>query len=447
MLTSTLDFREVENLVAGIEERLAHNPPTTSAGAMHLLYLAPFAALSQPVRRSLAALVERDLPLPEPAQVRARGRPLRIGYVSGHLGDHPVGHVMSGLFEAHDRNRVHVTVFCDQDRSYEQGEYFERVRDGVDQMVFIQDLDDDKAAARIRAEAIDILIDINGYMRPIRVGLFARRPAPVQIYWMGHGGALGLSCHDFVIGDRAVIDDAEAAGYRERVIRLPVSFHAADRQAVDAEVPTRVECGLPPEGHVLCAFNHPRKIDRMAANAWMQILRDIPGSVLWLSRGPFPERALQNLSALAQAHKVDPKRLILADRIQDKRRHLSRHRLASLFLDTFRFSASATGVDALLAGLPIVTRRGSSFHSNIGTSLVHAAGLPDLIAEDTEDYIRIACGLLRSPDRLAEVRSRLEDGRASTLFGTKRLARNLEDVFEAVSRRPVADQPRMIEIT
>lgn len=364
-------------------------------------------------------------------------RRLHIGYFSPDFGDHPIGHVTAPVYGLHDRARFSVSCYSTYDRSKPDNVYHDRIRDGADAFVDVSHLSARQTAERINADGVDILVDLCGYMPSGRPDTLALRPAPIQVYWLGHGGGLGARYIDYVIGDPFVTPPEDDEFYVESIARLPDTFSSADRPPISDRAITRADQGLPEDGVVFCAFNNALKIDGGAFDCWMSILREVPGSVLWLNATK-NEETRDRLRGAAQSSGVEGDRLVFAGRVDDKSEHFTRHRLADLFLDTFRFNASTTALDALWAGLPVLTVAGPHFHSRIAAGYVTAVGMPELICETEADYRARAISLARDPAAVAALKDKLGRNRLTEpLFDDKLFVRNLETAFWTMWRNHV----------
>ncbi|MBV9523652.1 MAG: tetratricopeptide repeat protein [Alphaproteobacteria bacterium] len=440
------DFARQERAAPLIERRImsgaAEDTWTTLA---EVAYICPYLDLSQAVyRRTLDMLAARFpavqplAPVTAPALTGGRpDRPLRVGYVSTGFGNHAIGHVTRTLFAAHDRARFRVFGYPILARGADEAGYFTTIRAGFDEWRDLTALDDAEAAAAIRADGIDILVDLNGFLEGRRPGIFAYRPAPIQVFWLAHAGGLGLPFIDYLIGDRIVVPPGEERLYRERLVRLPLTYHCADTLPIAEETPEAAAEGLGGAPFVFCAFNNPQKIDRRIFMAWMRILAAVPESRLWLS-DPSGRPALQgNFRGIAEAAGIAGERIVFAGRIRSKSAHLARHRLAGLFLDTATVNAATTALDALWAGLPVLTLRGNRWASRMAQSMVAAIGLEDaLLAPDLAAYERRAIQFAGDPEALAAVTARLAQNRAThPLFDIARFCRHLERAFEGMWRR------------
>ena len=357
------------------------------------------------------------------------GRRLRIGYLSSDLRDHAIGYLMAGMFALHDRAAVEVfAYYCGIPQ---EDATKARIRDSVEHWRDIAALDDDAALALMLRDGIDILVDVNGHTRGARTRLLARRPAPVIVNWLGYPGSMGSACHHYIIADPHIIPPGEERFYTERVLRLPCYQPNDPLRPTGADrAPTRAEAGLPEDATVFCSFNGAQKITPFVFARWMEILRGVPGSVLWLLKGC--EEVDLRLRALAEEAGVAPERLAFAP-LAANRDHLARYALADLFLDTLPYGAHTTASDALWMGVPVLTVPGRGFAARVCASLVQAAGLDDFICATAEDYVAHAIALGRDRAPLAEARARLLAARGTALlFDTPALVRALEGLFQAM---------------
>lgn len=375
--------------------------------------------------------VEQSTPDPEvnpsdrrDAAIDLTGRRLRVGYLSSDLRDHAIGYLMAEVFELHDRNQVEVfAYYCGRK---DDGALNARIKASVEHWCDIREMDDDAAAAQIAADAIDILVDVNGHTRDGRAGVFARRPAPILVNWLGYPGTMGSPYHHYVIADDWIIPPAAEPYYTEKVVRLPC-YQPNDRKRAIAPRPTRAEVGLPEDAFVFCSFNGAQKLTRHTCERWLEIMRAVPGSVLWLL-DPGAETA-QRLADYAEQRGVERSRLVIAPKLANPF-HLARYPLADLFLDSFPYGAHTTASDALWMGVPLLTMSGRSFASRVCGSLVRAAGLPELVCDNPQTFVQRAIELANEPATVAALKAKLEVGRATCdLFNMEKLAASLEALY------------------
>jgi predicted O-linked N-acetylglucosamine transferase (SPINDLY family) len=378
------------------------------------------------------------LPAPVALPARAAGDRIRIAYVSTDFREHAVSYLMSGTFEQHDRARFQVAGFalCPDDGSKAQA----RLKQAFDRFVFVNDQSDAVIFRMMRDLAIDIAIDLTGYTNGLRPGIFALRPAPIQVNYLGHPATLGSPSHDYIVGDRIVIPDADREHYSEKVVQLPHSFHATDNKRAIAEAGSgRADFGLPAQGFVFCCFNASCKIGPDTFDRWMRIVKAVEGSILWLLGGnPVLE---DNLRREAVARGLTPDRLVFARHLP-LNQHQARLQFAGLFLDNLPFNAGTTASDALWSELPVLTIAGTTFAGRMAASILNAIGLPDLVAASGDDYERMAIELATQPGKLAAIKARLSQNRLTTpLFDTARFTRHLEAGFVAMHQRRLAGLP------
>jgi len=339
---------------------------------------------------------------------------------------------MAGLFEQHDRTRFEWHAYSlpptttDPVRS--------RISAAFDHFHDVSGWSDLKIAQHIRDAEIDIAVDLNGFTTHCHPEIFARRCAPIQINYLGFPATMGSGFTDYILGDATVTPVGLEAAYSEKIIRLPFSYQVNDsKRPIAPETPTRAEAGLPETGFVFCCFNASYKFEPSIFDIWMRLLKQVPGSVLWLYK---PKEAVEgNLLAEAARRGISADRLVFASPLPlDK--HLARQRLADLFLDTLPYNAHTTASDALWAGLPLLTCMGETFASRVAASILRAAGLPELVTETLEDYEAQALRLARDPLALGELRKKTEMQRdICPLFDTAQSARHLEQAYLTAWRR------------
>jgi predicted O-linked N-acetylglucosamine transferase (SPINDLY family)/4-hydroxybenzoate polyprenyltransferase len=355
-----------------------------------------------------------------------RNEKIRIAYVAAGLHRHPNAFLSVELFESHDRQRFEVIgVSTGPD---EDSEMRRRIVKAFDRFYDVRVSGDRGIAELINSMQVDIVVDRSGYTTNARPGMFASRPAPIQVNYLGYPGTLGTDFFDYVIADATVLPFDQQKFYSEKIVHLPDCYQSNDSQrAIAASSMTREQAGLPPQGFVFCCFNNPAKITAQIFAVWMRLLHRVPQSTLWLLSGG--EVAAENVSREAATRGVDPKRVVFAPWIEPGA-HLARHRLADLFLDTLPFNAHTTASDALWAGLPVITCYGECFAGRVAASLLKAVGLPELVCKNLQDYEALALRLATEPPLLAAFRNRLAENRLSQpLFDTRRYRDHIEAAY------------------
>jgi predicted O-linked N-acetylglucosamine transferase (SPINDLY family) len=370
-------------------------------------------------------------------------RRLRIGYVSSDLRHHAVGYLMVNFFEEHDRKDFEVFAYYTGIKADDPIQT--RIKASVDHWRDIRGVTDDEAAAKIAEDGIDILVDVNGHTRDARLGVFARRPAPVQVNWLGYPGTMGSSFHQYIVADDWTIPEHAEAWYSERVLRLPCYQPNDRKRIIDETVPTRADFGLPDNAFVFCCFNASHKFTRFNFDRWMDILKQSDNSVLWLL--DYTPETNQRLREQAEARGVSGDRLIFAPKLPNPR-HLARYPLADLFLDSVPYGAHTTASDALWMGVPVLTWSGRCFASRVCGSLLRAAGLTEMVCETPEAFVTRAIHLA-GPGRgeLEITRARLLANRETcTLFDVAKLSRHLERLYRQMRDEYISGalpQPRL----
>jgi predicted O-linked N-acetylglucosamine transferase (SPINDLY family) len=419
------DWRDLAKLRAAFRQGVAEGRT----------FLSPFALLAEPstraeqlrCARTWVAATAPPVAVPAPPPPRDPGGKLRIAYLSADLHAHATAMLIAGVIERHDRSRFAVAAYSTgpNDRSPMRA----RLRAAFDRFVDARDWPAPELAAKIRADEIDVLVDLKGHTDGAATTVLALRPAPLQASWLGYPGTLGAPYVDYVIGDAVVTPLFEAPDYTEAIVQLPHAYQPNDdRGRVMSEPPSRAELGLPDDGVVFCCFNSPWKINPEVLDRWATILKRVPKGVLWLLADE-GHPAIANLRREAQTRGVDPARLVFAAR-RPNPEYLGLYRRADLFVDTWPYGAHTTASDALWAGCPVVTWRGQTFASRVGASLCVAVGLPQLVCDDAAHYCDVAVALAGNPAERARLRAYLEGpGRTSPLFDTARFTRGLEDAF------------------
>jgi predicted O-linked N-acetylglucosamine transferase (SPINDLY family) len=392
----------------------------SDSGAMQLSCASAYADANRPQDTDLAAAPRRAA-----APMRLVER-VRIGYLSADLTEHALSFLLAGVFEQHDRR--HFETIALALRKDENSAMGRRVRSAFERVIDLEGSTDQAIAARVRDEEIDILVDLTGYTSGRRGGVLARRPAPIQVTYLGFPGTLGRSSADYLIADEFVIPEASVAFYSEAVAYLPDCFQGNDQwRAAASDTPSRARAGLPAEAFVFCSFHSTYKINPPLFDVWMRLLEGGRNAVLWLLLND--EAAERNIRREAAARGVDPRRIVAA-RTLPYPQHLARLGLADLCLDTWPFNGGATTSDALFAGVPVLTCAGEAFAARMSGSLLQCVGLGELITHSLEDYERTAMALASEPAQLGELRARLHRCKAeSPLFDSGRFCRHLEAAY------------------
>ena len=351
---------------------------------------------------------------------------IRLAYLSADFHGHATAILMAELFERHDRSRFEVSAiaFGPEDGSPMRA----RLKAAFDHFDDVRGLSDFEVAKMMRGREIDIAVDLNGHTMDARPGIFAHRPAPVQVNYLVYPGTTGASYMDVILADRIVLPLDQQSYYSEKIVHLPDCYQANDATRMVGPAPTRAEAGLPETGFIFCCFNSNWKITAPLFDIWMRLLKQVEGSVLWLLDGP----GAPNLRAQATKRGIDPARLVFAPKARPEA-HLARHQLADLFLDTLPYNAHTTASDALWTGVPLVTCIGEVFQSRVAASLLKAIDLPELVTTTPQAYEALALELAQNPALLAATQGKLQRNRLTTpLYDSARFAANIEAAYKAM---------------
>ncbi len=393
--------------------------------------ISPFDFLSicdDPVLQNIVtnSWAQTTVPVLSERPLSKTGVRLRLGIASYDLYDHPVGRLIVDLVECLDRERFHVSLFAfgpDRDDATRR-----RLHAAADSFHTTSSLDVATHAALVRDVAVDILVDLGGFTRQKLVELFATRPAPLQIQFLGYTGTMASPAYDYIVTDRHCIPPEAVRSYSETPLYIEPCYLPSDSQReLTPEPLVRAMYGLPENAIVLCAFANRYKILPGMFNIWMRLLTEHKLAVLWLR--DFGEDINSRLTLEASSRGVSSGRILFAPH-EPVPRYLARFCLADLFLDTTPFGSHTTVNDALFAGLPVLTQDGASFAGRSSASQVIAVGLQELVAADALEYHSIAHRLLSDVTELRVLTKRLQINReTSPLFDTKGYARKFGDAI------------------
>ncbi|QSX76567.1 tetratricopeptide repeat protein [Lysobacter arenosi] len=428
------DWRDLDALARQVRD--AVNNATAS--------VEPFAFLSEDataaeqlrcarLRASVVAASVRPLPA---SQATATG-PIRVGFLSNGFGAHPTGLLTAAMFEqlkADTDIEIHQFALNSDDGSPIR----QRLHAAAHTLHDVSMRAHAQVATAIRAARIDVLFDLRGWGGGGTPEVLAMRPAPVQVNWLAYPGTSGAPWIDHVLADRFVLPESMAQDFSENVVWLPRCFQPSDTTRSLPAPPSRAQCGLPErgdngEGVVFCCFNNSYKLNPRSVMRALAVLRDVPGSVLWLLSGP--GHADARLADVARMQGVDPARLIFMPK-QPHAEYLARLQHADLFLDTEPYNAHTTASDALWAGCPVLTRPGETFAARVAGSLNHHLGMAEMNVGDDAAFVARAVSLGRDPDALAALKGELVRRRGeSGLFDMGGFAGDFADAVRSMAGR------------
>ncbi len=435
-LLETCSWDRAEAQAAALRSLIVHQP-----GERWMPLVSPFTALylgldpelKKQVAMHHAAACVRGFRAGEPwrpQDVAAADR-IRIAYLSGDFRNHAVGHLLNGALALHDRSCFEVHAFSwgpDDGSGYRRS-----IVSSVDRFWDMRAASDEEFAAAIKRAGIHVVVDLAGHTLGNRLAMLARRPAPVQVHYLGYPGTIGAPWMDHFVTDHVATPPALRQEFTEHLIHLPNCFMVSDGSDAGAGgPPSREQEGLPRAALVFCNFNRASRITPQIFATWMTVLRAVPSAVLWLQASAIV--VVENLRREAGRQGVAPERIVFARRVPSKADHLARLALADLMLDTVGWHNGHTSTsDALWAGVPVLTSPTDCFAGRVGSSLVTAAGLPELAVEDLDQYLGTAIRLGNDATCLAAFRSGLAAQRSTAaFFDTRRTIRDLESAYAAI---------------
>ncbi|MBC2710267.1 MAG: tetratricopeptide repeat protein [Desulfosarcina sp.] len=375
---------------------------------------------------------------------RPNSKKITIGYLSNNFRNHPTSHLISDIFDLHDRNRFAINAYSygEDDNSL----YRENIKQQCDAFVDLRNSIHKDAAQHIFNDQVDILVDLVGYMRGNRLEICAYRPAPVQVRWLGLAGTTGAMFFDYIISDNTVIPDHHAIYYSEKLVHMPNCYQVNSKPLKKTGRKfSRSNSGLPEGVFVYCCFCSNYKIDPVIFKIWMNILKSVPESVLWLLKSN--SIVEENLKREASKCGINPERLVFAEKMV-KADHLERIKLADLGLDTRIVNGAATTSDSLFSCVPVIALKGKHFASRMAASIIKAVGLNDLVTENLSDYKELAITLGKNPEKYDAIQKRLKANLIlEPLFDTSRFVGGLEKAYTKMWERYLCGKkPEMIRV-
>lgn len=359
-------------------------------------------------------------------QTNANKTKIKVAYLSADFRLHPLAFLISELLASHNRDTFEVYAYSygPDDSSVER----QKIAANVDHFVDIRQWSDLQTANHMQTEGINILVDLTGYTKHSRTGIVALKPAPISINWLGYPGTMGQtqqgSLFDYVLVDQVIAPEQTQIHFSETFLYLPC-YQPNNAQRPVSPTPSKSSLGLPKDAFVFCSFNQTFKITETMFSIWMQLLKQVPNSVLWLL--DCNRWAKANLLKSAVQAGVDPQRIVFAPRVSIEV-HLARHAHADLFLDTLPYNAHTTASDALWMDVPVLTCMGDTFPSRVAASLLNTMQLETLVTQNLVSYAERAQMLANNSAVLNDIKTQLKS-RKSQLFNPKGFVQGLETAY------------------
>ena len=353
---------------------------------------------------------------------------IKIGYFSSDFRNHPVSHLITRVLELHDKKEFKIYAYSLHNI---EDDYTNRIKNAVFLFRNLKDISDLEIVNIVREDNIDIAVDLNGYTKNNRTSIFSYRLAPIQINYLGYPGTLGSKSFDYIFADKILIPENYKKFYVEKVMYLPNSFIPHDNtKKISRNKFSKEMMGLPSEGFIFTCFNNIQKITLKEFHIWMNLLKKVDNSVLWIMK---PHKsAIENINYQLKKHGLTKGRVIYAEKM-NLDDHLSRHSCGDLFLDTFNYNAGTTATDALWAGMPLITLLGKSYSARMGGSILSACDLHELITQSVSEYECLAYELATNKDKLIRIKRKVKDKINSSFFDTNNFTRGLEKVYAHIA--------------
>ena len=363
------------------------------------------------------------------ARLESQGesKPLRIGFVSADFKNHPVGRLLEPVLKAHDKKKIHTTLYSNLAL---EDEFTKTIRSVCDVWCEIVFQSDSEAAQTIYDDKVDILVDLSGHTAGNRLGVFQYKPAPVQMTWLGFVATTGLKEMDYIITDQHVLPVENELYFSETPLRLENSLlcyqpSANANQSNPLRAPTY-------SGVTFGCFNRVEKLNKKLILMWSQILASVSGSRLMIKHAHLSDEDIASwVTDLLIDGGIDAERITLRG-ASSYQEHLATYDEIDITLDTYPYAGTMTTLESLWMGVPVVSLFGDTWASRVGKSVLTTVGLPDLIAGSEQDYIDKAVALARDADARAtlrrSIRARME---SSPLLDVTQFTRELEQTYLA----------------
>jgi predicted O-linked N-acetylglucosamine transferase (SPINDLY family) len=426
---------EMAKLRAALCDVPANTPMETSPFSHAVLVNDPLEQLK--VATHYALHVARKVQALPRQRARAHAGRLRIGYVSADFHTHATSQLLVQTLECHNRQNFEISCFS---TGPDDGSALRRrVVAAVEHFEDVRGQGFEAIARRVRERGIHILVDLKGATHDSLLPVFACRPAPLQISWLGFPGSTGAPYIDYLVGDPVLTPLADAAHFSEQIAQLPLCYQPNDAHRARPRAALRSEWGVADDALLLCGFHQSYKISEEVFDVWCSLLEQRPQAVLWLLQ--WNTNVSATLRAAARRRGIDEQRLVFVP-LLSLDEHLSRLACADVFLDAWPCNAHTTAGEALWVGVPVVTLTGASFAQRVASSLLHAVQLDQLVCMDVDAYRAQVLALIDDPLRRAALRAHLQAQRESSpLFDGARMARDLEALWQRMWRRALDGLP------
>ncbi len=366
------------------------------------------------------------------------GRKIKLGYMSSDFRNHPTAQLIKGLLAAHNKEEFELIAY---DTGYDdKSEMRKETLQLFDRVELLYEKNDAEAEEFLRNENLDVIIELNGLTQGARLGILKNHPVPIQIDYLGFPGSVGGGGIDYIIADSYVLPAGVDKYYSEKIIRIEKTYQANNHMNEKQLEPlSRQQLGFSSDAFIMGMFNNCNKISGPTWKTWVQILKRVPRSVLWML---VPNDVAQvNLKNSLKEEGVDPRRLIFAPR-KDRLEHFQRMSVCDVMLDPWPYGGHTTTSDALYSGVPVIALEGKNFASRVSGGLLTAAGLPGLVVKSIEDYINGVVRLSNDDQLLNQIKQYLIRTKStSSIFNNTVKARQIEQAIKIIINNRIKGLP------
>lgn len=364
-----------------------------------------------------------------PSLKRLGDRKIRLGYMSSDFRNHPTAQLIKGLIATHNRDEFELIAY---DTGYDDKSEMRRETLALfDRYELLYEKNDQEAEIKLINDDLDVIIELNGLTQGARLGILKNHPVPIQIDYLGFPGSVGGEFMDYIIADKYVLPVEAEQYYAEKIIRIEKTYQANNHINEKQHNPlTREDLGFSEDVFIMGMFNNCNKISQEAWNTWVNILKRIPRSVIWMLVPN--EVAQKNLKQSLIDSKLDERRLIFAPR-KERLEHFQRMGICDVMLDPWPYGGHTTTSDALYSGVPVIALEGTNFASRVSGGLLIAAGLPGLVVKTTQEYINGVVRLSNDKNLLNKIKKYLTDTKkTSSIFNSHVKAKQIESALKMI---------------
>ena len=359
--------------------------------------------------------------------MKKRKEKIKIGYFSPDFRNHPVLHLIEDIFKHHDKSKFDVYAFSFEPK---KNDYMtDKIKPYFKEFFEIKNLSNTSIFELTSKIGLDIAVDLCGYTALNRAEIFSYRLAPIQINFLGYPGTMGAECIDYIIADKDIIPENEKENYSEDIIYLPNCYQPnTEIKNITRDNLNKKDYDLPENKIIYCNFGPSYKITPEIFDLWMDILREVPNSILWLLENN--DSTSKNLRNEAIKRNISEERIIFGKYLPHKQ-HLNRLSLGDIFLDTYPYNAHTTASDSIKVSVPIITLKGRCFASRVCSSILKQVKMDELITKSLKEFRDKAIYFGKNEKKLTNIKNQIrKNSLNSPLFKPKQFTKDIERMYK-----------------